>query len=990
MKSAAESPMSDARENQPLNLTAIAMSERQRAAYIEHCSSCPNSPALDGWTTDAGIIAAGMVITGSSVLRAGWDELMAATTATIRDLTQRTDLLSAGRGIYQRDADLAINLSLAVIAATFVTGAPTLATLELSDLPSYLALTQVVNQSAADLGGTVQGSAAFQQLAATPIEWSTVTADRAAHASYVRNLANVCAPIFRTRAETPFSRACGAALLPAVHEAITEHFTSAMPGVVRADQVLSCEPCGIERLVPALGRIAHALDFNLGNSDADGDEFLIAPTLVALGSLGITAFGAVARARAENGEAGWDRLSTLDPTQLAPEISAARAMSGYPASLLRVDCVAFLRMCVAHNINPTFTRALVVLHVMKYCRLLNGPNGHFLRVAYGNLLCDIPISTQGLRQPLTAPDNVKMLKVLCQTLQLPRMRGQGVALVQAAINGALGDIVVEMLPAVEELPAQLIAAPILLAMPDTRRSSGGWIVPGMAVSGLRLIDLESGAVGVTRVAGHQLLQYRLTFAETATGYDPAVSAGFYAQFPPKIEPALPGNALINRYFRNVTRHINGKDLGWVIERLINVVTIVNLIRTKLPGSAIGRALTKEFPAIFACAEAAGDMETSGQGKTSFCREIARMAVQGIREMRATRQAGDVKQRESAHDLVHHGMMLLDEFRIAERSDGDTWCDREGLCTLLIGGTVPIGQVGKNSAPSSLRFDPFFIGKYYHLPYDLQLRTVPIRLGHFTDQTRTSEADAETINSDALAVLLRLSALVYIARERVTDRLRSAPLGPTDLRFRFPGHLGIYCELFGRESMSDFLDGIVALRTAAIAVCSEAGRSGKLTANGQGDPLNPGLLLSVVPENDLWMMHRVWAQTHTAPTMALTEILRAGASANNLHGEGTLDRLVQSYRVTIPEAVARFIAALGKPIEAGNGWVLRLVNERHPTANRQRPRILLDPPPGEVPPGGPVADLHATMHGAGSQQSRPVSASVTRTISSSNTPVTGNR
>ena len=371
-------------------------------------------------------------------------------------------------------------------------------------------------------------------------------------------------------------------------------------------------------------------------------------------------------------------------------------------------------------------------------------------------------------------------------------------------------------------------------------------------------------------------------------------------------------------------------------------------------------MEKEFPGLYSCSEEAGEKETTGQGKTSLVREIANMAVPGIREMRVTRQAGEVRQRIAAHNLITHGMLFFDEYRIPEQTDGETWFDREGLCTLMLGGPATVGLVGINGPPPKLKFSPFFCAKYYHLPEDLILRTVPIRLGHFTDETRTDEVDAELLNSGGLARLMRLSALVYIEQQGLIQRLRQAPLGPTDLRFRFPGYVGIYIELFGRDSLNEFLEGIGMLRNAALKVRAEASRSGKLAANGQGDELDPALLLSVVSEDDLWDLHRRWKMAPVAPTTALTEILRTGSGDKN--SEASLARLLQPYQVTVPVANARFVAALANPIGTDHGWTLRLVYERHPTANKQRPRIFLDPPKGEVPSENSKAGmLHLAQH-----------------------------
>ncbi len=946
VNSTAESPMSDALAHQPLAFGILTLTGRELACYNKWQATCEGAPVADSLATDVDRVAATIVANGSPLRRAGWAGLVEAAQSTTAALTDTPELLAAAREFDREDFALVVGLAKAVLAASFVTGMPTLETLPSADLPSFLTLTRIVEQRIDELDGMVDGSPARQQLENTPINWTDIVAGRARHAMQLQNQANISAPVFTGRKDTPFARSFDAMIPDEVKDVITKLFVDAAPGLTRAEQMLNAEPCGVTHLCKALARSAHHLDLNLGRNNADGDEYLMAPTLVALGGLGMAALAAVAAVRESNGEVGWDKVATWTQSKLAEEITSARAMSGYPASLFLVDFGTFQRACLNHGLDPSFTSALAILHVLKYARLIKVIDGYLVRVAYNGVLVDIPVAEKGLRQPLTAVENRNLSDTLNQVLGFPRERGKNVTQLQSSIMAALGSIVVETLPTVEELPASLIAAELVTLVPDTRRAGSAWITPGLTIPNIRKIDIATGVVTVTRLQEDKVLQYRLKYAEVATGYNAATSAGFYGRVPEIVLPALPGDDLMNRYFRNITRIVEGKDLTITIARFFDLIVVANLVRKHLAGSRIAGAMEKEFPGVFSCAETAGETETTGQGKTSLVRELANLAVPGIREIRVSRQAGDVKQRAAAHDLMAHGILLVDEFRIAERAEYDTWCDREGLCALLTGGGVPVGRAGKNDASASLYFSPFFCGKYYQLPKDLILRTVPIRLGHFTEETRTDEADAELLNSGGLARLMRLGALVFIEQRGLVERLRQAPLGPTDLRFRFPGYLGIYIELFGRVSLNEFLDGIEQLRNAALKVRAEASRSGKLAANGQGDELDPALLLSVVSEDDLWDLHLRWKMGPVAPTTALAEIMRAGSG--DTYSDASLSRLLQPYHATVPTANARFVTALANPVETSHGWTLRLVNERHPTAKKQRPRVYLDPPEGEVP------------------------------------------
>lgn len=936
--------------------------DRTLADYAENRHLCPGAPGLDNLQNAADLIAAAVVASGSNAARHNWVELVAMAGAA----TQFMATCEAANGGSLTRLQAGRRLTIAIALTPLAEGAPCLDQLPEEDLPVFFAAAEEIERLIKTINEMEEGPEKQAAMKTSP-NWADFISNRARHERRESDLANPNVPLWGSTKPTPWARTFS-------EGAIDSEFRQAVDDFLREESesgqsvavILKNPPDGIDNVGPSIARNVPAIWPELRVRGTGDGRYRRAPLLAIVAGLGEPMVRVVARQLAEGDHPGWDEVAACSDADLVGLVIEARGMAGFPLSLLRVSYPSFQALCVMGcgddgedneaacgtegGIAPSFAGAMAIVHVLRHARLMTDATTgeHSIRVIFEGLKVEIPVPREGLAQPITARINQGVLSVLASTLKINISKARNAPLIADLNRQALARLTLETLPKQLSVPANVLVPPTVTVTPDHVDRVRDWVQTGVRLPGVGEINLETGAVRPIAPRGAGPLSYNFRLSEVALGHDARISDSYLGKFPSVIPGELPGNRIINSVFRNIVTMNGRDDLSWVITALIDTWFVGNLLRTELRGSPIGEALDREFPGIFICAADVGEVQTSGQGKTTLMMLLARTLVPDIRETRTTRESGEVRQRSSAQELIRTGMLAADEFRIPEKGTGDNVFDREGLATMGTGGSVPVGQVGKNQAAAKYLFSPLICGKYFHVPRDLQMRFFPIRVGHFTPETTTDEATQESIVTGQLPKILRISGLVYCQRHSLVHLIRNAKLGTIDIRFRFPGFLGIFAVLFGSERIGEFIDGVDAIRSAAIGVAEEARRTGKLAANGQGLGVHPAMLMENIEEPDLWLLSKAWAATPTSPTAALQAILkRTGHEQAN--GFKALSDMLRPFNKTVHEAVAEFKGFLEKPVEINGGWAISMSLEWHPKNRNHQPRIRLMPPAGSVEP-----------------------------------------
>jgi hypothetical protein len=220
-------------------------------------------------------------------------------------------------------------------------------------------------------------------------------------------------------------------------------------------------------------------------------------------------------------------------------------------------------------------------------------------------------------------------------------------------------------------------------------------------------------------------------------------------------------------------------------------------------------------------------------------------------------------------------------------------------------------------------------------------------------------------SGALATIYRLAMLLFIEKNDIIERIRSAHPGITDLRFRFPGHLGIYEVVFGHPAKEEFFADIDALRNHALAIRDQARLTGALASNKQGPTFDPQFFFSEAPESRI---KELFARSNDGLVS-----LREFPVAITADGTGVMADQHREYRtqlrnanVSESEAHATLCEMAAKPMEHPSKWTAQVAIERDLSRHRVTKRIRLQPPPGYQNPNYPRKGAQATDGTAGRQ------------------------
>lgn len=726
---------------------------------------------------------------------------------------------------------------------------------------------------------------------------------------------------------------------------------------------ISAAPIGVEAVIPFILRHINLFDLSLGQGDGNNDAFVHAPSVVAYAGLGLPGLRQIAAARARRGEAYFGSLLNLNNYDLVDIVLEARRTSGYPVGLLRMNFAKTQWVMVNNKVKhvPGWYMALLALHVLKYCRASITCDKFTIHVIH-KIRCPVIIVPTGAETlPLSSALNRGLTSTVIETLDI--VRSQTISGLAAVVNRLTTTIRPADLPTFEEVPFSILLPNQM--RPSHLPSTSSFIEIDLAAHGAKAVNLTTGKVSDITIEREALLRWRLPLMESATGYNPRVAASNLAALPPSIMPSIPAEALLTRVARHCIRMVNNVDITNSMAEAIAVILVANLVRERVAGSPIGILLEQEFAGFFVCSAEIGERESSGQGKTTIARLLAQMMTPGIREIVMSRQSGTVAQRASAMQLMKSGTLLLDEFKIPEVTADQHWAGREGMQSLLTGGGVCVGEVGQNRGESRLRIAPVFCGKYFHVPHDIALRLVPIPIGHRTAETETPEPERSCLMSGALATIYRLAMLLFIEKNDIIERIRSAHPGITDLRFRFPGHLGIYEVVFGHPAKEEFFADIDALRNHALAIRDQARLTGALASNKQGPTFDPQFFFSEAPESRI---KELFARSNDG-LVSLREFLVAITA----DGTGVMADQHREYRtqlrnanVSESEAHATLCEMAAKPMEHPSKWTAQVAIERDLSRHRVTKRIRLQPPPGYQNPNYPRKGAQATDGTAGRQ------------------------
>jgi hypothetical protein len=519
----------------------------------------------------------------------------------------------------------------------------------------------------------------------------------------------------------------------------------------------------------------------------------------------------------------WKYWATCSAEELAIDILEAQSSTGYAIGILRVDFVQVTRILEQEDKlehAPKWYRALAILHIAKYCRYQNvyGPEALSLFVAYRHRTSQIPLEHEAIKQPLTAAINMTILKAFGSVLRMPTILSLANS-TQIACPIAVIDLLSFIHPRdlissrdpkqmVELIPSPSVAfqdAFIDYSVYD-------WFQPGIVAYNIARINADGTIDKNARVRGINALA-----VAWATSYrvDKQALLRWRSLLPDRVDPHLPSD-FIKKYI------LNFNDLGCPagVFAYLDGVILLDLVRDHISGSRIGNAIAAEYPLLFIMPTGSTEEETTNQGKTALARILGQCLVPQLKEIHALRSSSAPAQRSMATPIERHGTAIFDEFLLPTAFDH--FLNQAGIQSLSTGSTSTPGRAMENSEGISLKHPLVFSSKVAALPPDLINRMVPLFMDAITLDTSATDEELELICSGKLALLMRLSAILWIQKNGFTEIVRG--LSPMSGPLRFKGHQAV---------ISHLLHGDLSPLSAYIAAAAAQMASQKEAADASG-------------------------------------------------------------------------------------------------------------------------------------------------------------
>ena len=527
-------------------------------------------------------------------------------------------------------------------------------------------------------------------------------------------------------------------------------------------------------------------------------------------------------------ESDWAHWATCSDAELRADVIEARKICSYPVGLLRADFVDLQRVCANAPIAPRWLKASLAVHLYKNVRFIGCFNGRpALWVCYKGEHSHLALAPEGNNQRLTEDLNASVRRSLCSILEIRQVSGRA----RLVLDGLIDDVLSKTHPRdfpkqrdLKEVPHLIVPRAVQITPSHELRSEFRWINPGIMISGLAEINLETGRVQQTTVAGSTAAclawpRGEMSHAETKT---------WWANLPKVVKPMLPSEIL-----RPLVRNIN--DLGhpeglWA---LVDAMILADLARDDLAGTRIGNSMINEYPLVTIYPMGHTKETTTNQGKTNLARILVNTLALGVPVTNAGKTPSAPSQRAAAAPIEEFGTALYDEFQLPESHEH--FLAQAGLQTLSTGGISSPGRAGENGRGASLKHPLFFTVKVSAFPPDIRNRSIPIFMDILTDETRCSSDELAMIMSGVVSNNVRLSALMWIKKNGFVSRASEAKL--IQGKLRFDGHMTLSSLLTADgkvDAVNQYLIAAEAQCNVQQTAADESGLSDSVGLNSKFD------------------------------------------------------------------------------------------------------------------------------------------------------------
>ena len=561
-------------------------------------------------------------------------------------------------------------------------------------------------------------------------------------------------------------------------------------------------------IVQALARFGNLVLVSLGESE-DKAEFRFAPMLgmlIGLGTGVVRSFFNLLRIE----DAYVQFLATADDADLLKEAIEARKMSGYGWALLRCPFDAVMNIISECDFRrvPDWLVLFTTLHIFKHVRLAISPTGTIAVVAtYRGRRTRIPVSLEGLNQPLSAYANKNIFHGINSVLGLnPKdpLMGRIVGRIYAVVNPAglprTADI--------RERPELCVAPQISYRQSVERKDERGWIFPGLVACNFARVDVNTGTVDKDyQLSGADVVHYDLPSAPAVD----ATVASWLDNVPSHIEPRRASEMILEK-FGNIET-LGFKD-GWAAWYDASVT--INLAGNSLIGSDVGRSVEREKPLFFFVPFDVSADGSTNCGKTILAETTANISMPGVRVIYTPRMTSAPAIRSMARPIKIYGGGVYDEFYPPDEPAHPF--SPQGLQSLATGGQIAPGEALANADPLSVKYNLMFTTKIIDTTADILNRSFFTFQKPLTDETRLDGNELSRIKSGYASAEIRFSHLLWMAKNKIIDKIRGLTLVPGINRF--DGHLTVAAMLTSIPQIHGYFEAASALayasRSAAIA------------------------------------------------------------------------------------------------------------------------------------------------------------------------------
>lgn len=332
-------------------------------------------------------------------------------------------------------------------------------------------------------------------------------------------------------------------------------------------------------------------------------------------------------------------------------------------------------------------------------------------------------------------------------------------------------------------------------------------------------------------------------------------------------------------------HFSDRDAG---AALFDAPVFASLLRGEV------HDLRSEFPMVTMLPSVPSMDTSTNNGKSLLALNYARMLVPPIRLTLATDSASAPDIRAIADEIRNSGTICLDEWRMPQSKNHPL--AREGLQSLMTGGTVSAGRVFENAGSIELRHSIVASAKALDYPPDMQNRTFAWFLSPLTDVMRANDAAVRDLKSGALALAARLGAIALCEQTGFVDLLKQSARSSSS-QIRFGCHRTIAMLLYhlrtGRPDTTGAVDKAAAEAGVRFeAHCNDAEDNGVFSSleEGRNVRLRLGSFFAEMPETDVQDLanyinfkgFKLGNRNH--PVASVTTLIQGRMEGLSMHGQ----------------------------------------------------------------------------------------------------------